>query len=403
MPDFQYIARELSGAEVTGVLSAASEQEAASSLAQRSLFPLRMDQVEDVAKGKKRWGNRVRTRDLTTLFSQLADLLHSGVPLLRSLDILQHQSSRPALAAVLGDVRDRVADGTPLADAVTAHPDVFSELTASMIRAGEEGGFLEDVLKRIAKFTEHQEDLKSRVVGAIAYPAFLAVMGTIIVIGIIVYLVPQFEPMFERLRERGGLPWPTTVLMNTSAMMSEYGIWLLLIAGILIVWAKRSLSSEAGRRWFDAWKLKVIGAGPILRSLAVARFCRILGTLLHNGVPVLRSLQISKDATGNMVLSEAIGNAAESISTGKSLAQPLKQSGQFSMEVVEMITVGEEANSLETVLVDIADNMERRTNRQLELFVRLLEPVMLLVMAVVILFVVIALLLPVFKSASSLN
>jgi general secretion pathway protein F len=293
---------------------------------------------------------------------------------------------------VLGDVRKREADGTPLADAVTAHPEVFNELTASMIRAGEEGGFLEDVLKRIAKFTEHQEDLKSRVIGAVAYPAFLAVMGTFIVIGIIVYLVPQFEPMFERLRERGGLPWPTTLLMNASALLSGQGLWLLLIAGILLVWAKRSLSSEAGRRWFDTWKLKVIGAGPILRSLAVARFCRILG-----------SLQISKDATGNVILSEAIGNATESISAGKSLAQPLKNSGQFSVEVVEMIAVGEEANSLETVLVDIADNMERRTNRQLELFVRLLEPVMLLIMAVVILFVVIALLLPVFKSASSLH
>ncbi len=149
----------------------------------------------------------------------------------------------------------------------------------------------------------------------------------------------------------------------------------------------------------DYWKLHVVGAGPIIRSLAVSRFCRILGTLLHNGVPILRSLQISKDATGNVILSEAVGLAAENISAGKSLAQPLKKSGQFSTEVVEMIAVGEEANSLETVLVDIADNMERRTNRQLELFVRLLEPVMLLAMAVVILFVVIALLLPVFKGA----
>ncbi len=403
MPEFQYIARELSGTEVTGVISAASEQEAVSSLSQRSLFPLRVDQADAAKPGRARWGRQIRSRHLAMLFSQLADLLHSGVPLLRSLEILQHQSSQPALAAVLGNVRERVADGTPLADAATAHPDVFSDLTISMIRAGEEGGFLEDVLKRIAMFTEHQEDLKSRVIGAIAYPAFLAVMGTIIVTGIIVYFVPQFEPMFERLKDRGGLPWPTTALMAMSDFLGAYGLWMLMAAALGIWWLTRFFATESGRRRLDSWKLNVAGAGPIIRSLSVARFCRIFGTLLHNGVPILRSLQIAKDAAGNVVLSEAIERAAENISAGKSLAQPLKLSGQFSTEVVEMIAVGEESNSLETVLVDIADNMERRTNRQLELFVRLLEPMMLLVMALVIMFVVIALLLPVFRSAGAMQ
>ena len=177
---------------------------------------------------------------------------------------------------------------------------------------------------------------------------------------------------------------------------------MLLGAIVGSVWlTRRYLATPEGRRKYDTWRLNIIGVGPIIRSLAVSRFCRILGTLLHNGVPILRSLQISKDATGNVVLSEAIGLAAENISAGKSLARPLKSSGQFSTEVVEMIAVGEEANSLETVLIDIADNMERRTNRQLELFVRLLEPVMLLLMAVVILYVVIALLLPVFQGAGA--
>ena len=403
MPEFQYIAREMTGGEVTGVISAASEQEAVSSLSQRSLFPLQVDIAQDATTSKRGWGKKVRSRHLATLFSQLADLLHSGVPLLRSLEILQQQCSQPALAAVIRDVRERVADGTPLAEAVTAHPHIFNDLTASMIRAGEEGGFLEDVLKRIANFTEHQEDLKSRVVGAVAYPAFLAVMGSLIVAGIIIFLVPKFEPLFEKHRARGGLPWPTTVLMGFSDLLSNYGIWVLLGAVLAIWWTKSYLATEAGRRRFDIWKLNVIGAGPIMRSLAIARFCRILGTLLHNGVPILRSLQISKDATGNIILSEAVASAAENISAGKSLARPLQQSGQFSTEVVEMIAVGEEANSLETVLVNIADNMERRTNRQLELFVRLLEPVMLLVMAIIILFVVIALLLPVFQGAGALQ
>jgi len=402
MPDFQYVARELSGTEVTGVISAASEHEAVSSLSQRALFPIRVNMAEDASKKRWSFGAKIRNRHLATLFSQLADLLHSGVPLLRSLEILEHQSSNAALSAVLGDIRERVADGTPLADAATAHPDVFNDLTVSMIRAGEEGGFLEDVLKRIATFTEHQEDLKSRVVGAVAYPAFLSVIGTIIVTIIVVWFVPMFEPLFQRLEKRGDLPWPTTTLMAISDFMGSYGLWFL-IAMAGVIWAlNRYFSTVEGRRRLDYWRLHIYGAGPIIRSLAVSRFCRILGTLLHNGVPILRSLQISKDATGNVILSEAIGQAAENISAGKSLARPLKSSGQFSSEVVEMIAVGEEANSLETVLVDIADNMERRTNRQLELFVRLLEPIMLLLMAMVILFVVIALLLPVFKGASAI-
>jgi general secretion pathway protein F/type IV pilus assembly protein PilC len=402
MPEFQYVAREMSGREVSGLLTAGSEQEAINSLAGKSLFPTRISLAEAEQKQQRAVGKRVRGKHLAVVYSQLADLLHSGVPLLRSLEILEQQSSHATVAAVLQDVRQEVADGSRLADAMRKHPRVFNELSLSMVRAGEEGGFLEDCLKRVAVFTEHQEDLKGRVVGAMAYPVFLFVACVCIVTAMIVFLVPQFAPIFERLKARGGLPWATTVLLGLSEGLQSWGIWVLI--GLVAVgsWAYNYAKSDDGRRLLDGWRIKLVLLGPIVKSLAISRFCRILGTLLKNGVPLLQSLRIAKDATGNVVLSDAIGMAAENVSAGKSLARPLAASGHFPREVVEMISVGEEANNLEQVLINIADNMEQRTYRDLDLFVKLLEPLMLLLMGGVILFVMVALLLPVMKSASTL-
>lgn len=403
MPDFQYTARELSGRQVSGVLTAVSEQDAVSSLATKALFPIKIGLAPTETAKQKQVGRRVGAAHLATFFAQLGDLLHSGVPLLRSLEILERQTNKPALAMVLQQVREDVADGTRLAEALRSHPRVFGELAVSMVRAGEEGGFLEDVLKRIAQFTEQQEDLKGRVVGALAYPLFLMVIGGLVVTGLIAFMVPQFEPIFERLREKGELPFATQLLMAFSAGLQKYWFWALFPIFGGVWWLKNYAESDAGRIVFDRVRLNIPGAGPIFRSLAISRFCRILGTLLKNGVPILPSLRIAKDATGNRILSSAIGAAADNISAGKSLAKPLSTCGQFPVEVVEMISVGEEANNLEQVLLDIADGMERRTYRRLELFVRLLEPMLLLVLAVMVLFLVIALLLPVFQSAGALN
>jgi general secretion pathway protein F/type IV pilus assembly protein PilC len=402
MPDFEYIAREISGREVTGLLTAGSEQEVVSSLAGKSLFPTRIALAETAVRQQQSVGKRVAAKHLAIVYSQLSDLLSSGVPLLRSLEILEQQASRPAVTAVLQDVRQQVADGTRLADSMRKHPRVFGELAISMVRAGEEGGFLEDALKRISIFTEHHEDLKNRVMGAMAYPAFLMVACIGIVMGILVFLVPKFAPVFDRLAEKGELPLATVILLSGSDLLQKYGIWM--AAGIAIAggWLYNYTKTDEGRMRFDGIRLRLKGLGPIVRSLAISRFCRILGTLLKNGVPILQSLRIAKDATGNRVLSEAISVAAESISAGKSLARPLGSSGHFPREVVEMIAVGEEANNLEQVLLNIAENMEQRTYRELDLFVKLLEPMMLLVMGVVILFIMVALLLPVFMATSGM-
>ncbi len=402
MPAYQYVACELSGEQVTGVVTAPNEQEVVTSLTAKDLYPVEIQQVESTST-EVGAGRKVAARYLAVFYSQLADLLHSGVPLLRSLELLERRTTQASLKAVVSEVKSQVADGKSLAESMRQHPQAFSELAVSMVRAGEEGGFLEDVLKRIAVFSDQQQELKSRVIGASAYPLFLVTMGTIIVTVMLVFFVPKFEPIFDRMSTRGELPWATTALMSFSKVLQDFGVILLMAIIVGIVVVVRYVQTDAGRLLFDRLRLSVYQVGPIARDLGIARFCRILGTLLQNGVPILRALRIAKDAAGNRVLSEAIAAAAENISTGRSLAQPLADSGEFPEEIAEMIAVGEEANNLEQVLVDIADNLERHAQRNIELLVRLLEPVMLLVIAGMILFVVVGLLLPIFQSSGVLT
>jgi len=402
MPDFSYEALANTGIRNQGTLTANSRHEVMSMLDARGLFPVRIELVKTAGAGRQ-GVKKVKSRVMAGFFAQLADLLRAGVPLLRALQILERQSSNPALSEILRDVHVKVADGTSLADAMAQYPGAFTELAVSMVRAGEEGGFMEDVLERIATFTEHQEDLKGKVIGAMAYPIFLAVTGVVILNILVLFFVPKFEPIFIKLDEKGELPWLTKFLIGTSHFMLDYW-WIVaaLCVGAFITfrnWAR----TEKGRTTLDGWRLKIPSAGTIYLNLALSRFTRILGTLLKNGIPILQSLRIAKDSTGNRVLSAAIDHAAENVTAGNALAAPLGQCKYIPRDVIEMISVGEESNHLEKVLLDIADGLEKRTSRQLELFVRLLEPVMLLVMAGITLLVVAGLLLPVFKMSSAVS
>jgi general secretion pathway protein F/type IV pilus assembly protein PilC len=399
MPDFTYEAMATSGVRTKGTLTAQSPREVMSMLDARGLYPIRIDEAKANIVAR-RWGSRVKPRTMAAFYAQLADLLQSGVPLLRSIELLERQSSQPALGEVLREVRARVADGTSLGDAMAQHPRAFSELAVSMVRAGQEGGFLEDVLRRIADFSEQQEDLKSKVMGAMAYPIFLATVGSLVILGLIIFFVPRFENIFKQLDKEGQLPTLTVALIGTSNFLIYWG-WALAIAlvGLGLLYWNWSKTPKA-RQFLDAMKLRLPGAGGIALSLALSRFTRILGTLLHNGIPILTSLRIAKDSTGNKVLSDAIEKSAENIKAGDKLATPLAACKHFPRDVVEMIAVGEESNNLDKVLVDIANALEKRTTRHLELFVRLLEPLMLLVMAVGVLLVVLGLLMPIFRMAS---
>ena len=272
-----------------------------------------------------------------------------------------------------------------------------------MSRAGAEGGFLEDALTRVGIFTEQQAELKSRTIGALIYPAVLAGIGTIVVAGLLIFFVPKFGELFQQLRDLGELPAVTDWLLAFSSFLRRFGWMLVIAAGFVWVAIQMQLNTEKGREFADRIKIKVPMMGKIFLDLAVARFCRVLGTLLKNGVPILTALDISRDATGNRVLSAAIAKASENITSGESLSRPLERSGHFPQNVTEMITVAEESNTLDSVLVNIADGLEKQTIRRLDLFVKLIEPLMLMVMAGIILIVVVALLLPIMKMGNVLQ
>jgi general secretion pathway protein F/type IV pilus assembly protein PilC len=401
MPEYAYIARDVEGQKVTGSLSAASERDVLNILSGKSLFPVEVcpEKVSRSPLSRKRVGGQT----MANTYNQLAALLRSGVPLLRAIKVIRQQTSNARLKDVLDDIAHRVEDGATLGEAMARYPRVFSEMAINMVRAGGEGGFLEDALDRVSKFTEEAEDLKSRTVGALAYPAFLGVIGTLVVGGLVIFFVPRFAEMFSGLREKGELPMMTDWLLWLSDSFWYYSLPILVITVIVTVFVWYQLETESGKRWRDFIKLRLPMLGPVFTSLAVARFCRVLGTLLNNGVPILKSLQISSAAAGNRILAEAIADASENISSGQSLATPLGRCEHFPNTVVEMISVAEESNTLDQVLIEIADGLERRTVRRLDLVVRLLEPMMLLILAAVVLCVVIALLMPVMKMSSMLR
>lgn len=406
MPEFTYVARKATGDKVTGSLAAASRQEVLAILASQSLFPveIRAEAPRRQLPGRR----RIPMQLLAITYSQLADLLRSGVPLLRALDVLRKQTAHPRLAEILSDIHDRVEDGATLGDAMARFEHIFGEMAVSMIRAGGEGGFLEEALARVAEFTETQDDLRRRTLGAMAYPMMLAVVGLLVVTGLVIFVVPRFEQLFGRLRERGELPALTDWLLWLSNLPWRWDFWFpwggAVLGGLILGGAAlgRWLQTEPGRLWRDQVKLRLPVAGGIFLSLSIARFCRVLGTMLRNGVPILRSLQVASDAAGNRVLAEAIKKATENIRAGQNLAGPLAASGHFPPTILAMIAVAEESNTLETVLIQIADSLEKRTWRQLDLAVRLLEPVMLLLLAGAVLLVLVGLLYPMFKMSYAL-
>lgn len=413
MPEFSYQARNLSGAVISGTLTANDREDAISQLAAKTLFPVAVEPATSLFAGL--FGSssdnakvKVSNAQLGPFYSQLADLLGAGVPLLRSLQLIEEQASNPSLREIVADLRSQVSDGRQLADAFSRHPETFPKFVTSLIEAGEEGSFVEDILRRLADINAHQAELKGKVVGAMIYPTFLLSFGAITVIVMLTYFVPKFEPMFARMKADGTLPTATTVLMSVSDFLATW--WWLVLAAIagVVIGIMRWLKSPTGQRMLDGVLIKEfqigrqsVGPGLVFRSLAVSRFCRVLGTMLDNGVSMLRSLEIAENAAGNVVLGDAINKAASQVTEGKSLAQPLRKSGQFSAEVVEMIAVGEESNRLEKVLVNVAEILEKRVQRRLDIFVRMIEPIMLLMLAAVVTFIVAALLLPILQSSST--
>lgn len=398
MADFLYHAKTATGETVNGVVSAETEATALRVLADRNLFPLTLR--NPAAETRRRTvRQRIRTRDVGILYGQLADLIGSGVPLLRALDTLVQSTVNKRLVAVMREVRGAVADGKSLTDALRGFPEVFSTLHTAMVQAGERASFLEDVLRSLSGFLERLDELRNKVLGSMIYPALLAAVGSVVLTGALLFFVPRFEPLLGDAPK----PLPTELVFALSRALRGYWYLLALAAGGLGVLLWSAISSERGRRLLEEWRLRVPVIGDALRLLAITRFCRILGTMLANGVPILQALAISRGATGSRILGDRITEAMENVRGGKPLTEPLRQGGYFPEQILAMIRVAEESNRLDKVLLHIADTVERRTNRQVDQAVRLLEPLILCLVAMAIGFLALGLLLPIFTMASALG
>jgi type II secretory pathway component PulF len=402
MQEFAYTARTLTGQDVDGLIAADSRGDVMAILTERSLFPL--DVIPAKASGfSLKLNRRINAELLANTLTQLADLLANGVPLLQALSVLIQQTPHERMQTVLSDIRSRISEGAQLYEAMGAHGDVFNDLTISIVRAGTEGAFLEESLQQTAEFLERTEELKAKVKGAMAYPAFLAAAGSIVTIVLIVFFVPKFSDLFAQLERKGTLPGATVALLWLSDFLGRFGILVAMALAGMVYGVRKWAASPGGREIVDGYKTKVAVFGPIFLNGATSRFCRILGTLLRNGVPILKALNISSDSSGNVVLGRAIQESAKNISAGESLSGPLSKCGLLPPNVMAMISIAEEANNLENVLNNIADNIDKKVARQLDTMVRLIEPALLMVMGSAVLFVIVALLLPVFEMSTSMS
>jgi len=392
MATFKYVVRLADGREQDGTLVAENEAVAIRLLGQQGLFPIKVWQ-DDAGQGGLRIRGRVKLSELSNFYTQLADLLKAGVPILRSLDVLSRQNQRRAISGIIKELKEDVASGVTLADAMEKHTLVFPELHVGMVRAGEQGGFIMQVLHRLAGFVEQKDQLRNKVIGSMIYPVFLLIIGLAVVIVMTTYFLPKLEPMFQGME----LPALTRAVMGFGKILENYylpvGFGLVLV-GVLIV---PYIRSEKGQEKWQKLQLHLPVVGKIIRMVAICRFCRIFGTLLGNGVPMINSLNISRESAGNSIMGNVIGNAAESVRGGKGLAKALADSELFPIDIVDMIAVAEESNRLSTVLVEIADSQENRLMRKIDVAVRMLEPVMLLIVFGMVFVIAMAVLLPILQ------
>ncbi len=400
MPTFTYKAIDATGKNVRGTLVADSQQAALGQLGERALYPVEIIEGSPIQRSSLWTGQRrVKLRHLTTFYGQLADLLRAGVPMLRSLDVLGRQTSNKMLSEIVREIREDVAGGTSLADSMAKHPHVFKNLHVAMVRAGEVGGFLEDVLSRIAQFVERQDELRNKLIGSMIYPCILVVIGSGVIISMLTFVVPKLRPFIERAQPNV----LTRIVFLACDVLQHYGVFLfggLFVAVAVILAYSRT---DAGRYKIDLWKLKMPVLGRTLVMIALCRFCRILGTLLKSGVPILQALRIAKDSADSAILAAEIDKAVESVQKGGTISQNFSQCALFPLDLVDMIAVAEESNSLDAVLVQIADTNETRTARMIDMGVRLVEPMLLVIIAGIVAMIAIALLVPILGMSAHLS
>jgi type IV pilus assembly protein PilC len=423
MPTFQYEALDEGGKPQKGTITAGSSEEAIARIRSQGYFPtsVREQKVKrskstaraGAGKAKKKSAGfsinigGVSNKQLTTFTRQLSVLQDAGLPILRSLAILEQQQKPGKLKTVLDEVHEDVSSGATLSDAMAKHPSAFNKLYTKMIAAGEVGGVLDLILQRLAEFMEKAAKLKRRIIGAMIYPAMVILVAMVIVLGIMVFIVPKFETIFEDFD--ADMPTLTIMLIKFSKWLGGrlYDgqipglIWVLLspIAFFIIFkLVRRSKSGRAGTDWFA---LRVPVAGGLIKKSVIAKFTRTLGTLVSAGVPILDAIMITSETTGNYVYETALMGVHDSVRQGESFADPLRQAKVCDAIVVNMIDVGEETGDLDKMLLKIADNYDEEVDVAVAGLVSMLEPIMVVVLGGIVGFIVVALFLPLVKLMQS--
>jgi general secretion pathway protein F len=399
---FEYIALDEKGNQLKGFIDAPGIAIARQKLREENIYPVEINQAETKKESalsgalKINLWERVSAGQVAVLTRQLSTLLGAGMPLVPSLSILMQQEKNPLLKKSLAQIREKVNEGKSLTEAMSEFPKIFPPFYLNMVRAGEASGTINLVLERLADFSENQQALMSKIRSALAYPIIMLIIGTSVIFLLMTFVVPKITGIFTDMNQT--LPLVTIILIQVSNFLKSFW-WLILIilAASIAVFKYMTAGTDAGKRTWDNVKLKIPVMGQINRKIAIARFCRTLSTLLESGVPLLAAMEIVRNIVNNVVIGDAIHQAARDLEEGKGLSGPLTKSGLFPPLVTEMIAVGEQSGTLEGMLNRIAIAYENESQANIMVMTSLLEPVMILVMGLVVGFIVVSILLPIFE------
>ncbi|MDX1762838.1 MAG: type II secretion system inner membrane protein GspF [bacterium] len=399
MPVYEYKALNKKGKSVAGIVDADSSLEARTKLRDQEVFIT--DLTETTAVQEKKGStqitlfSRIRPMDVSVMIRLLSTLLNAGIPLLEALSAIIDEHDHKGLKKILSQVRESVREGRSFADALAPHSRVFSPLMVNMIRSGESSGSLEIVLLRLADFLEQQVTTRRKVQSAMTYPVVTISIAILILFFLLVKVVPSVTEIFADMQQT--LPLPTAVLIAVSEFVKDYWWLFLLLLVAIFSGIKAYTKTPGGEIQFDRYKLKMPLFGPLTRKIAISRFSRTLGTLLKNGVPLLNALDIVKNVVGNRILEDTIEDARVRIGEGSTIHEPLRRSGVFPSTMIHMINVGERSGTLEEMLGKVADITDNDIDTTIDTLTSLMEPVMILGLAIIVGFIVFSILLPIFE------
>ncbi|MBW1919922.1 MAG: type II secretion system F family protein [Deltaproteobacteria bacterium] len=402
MPVYVWVAETKRGRKLKGEIDAANENIALSQLKKRNFTVKKLKpKPKDIFEGISFLQPKVTSKDIVVFTRQFSTMIDAGLPLVQGLTILAEQSENPTFKKILKEITRDVEGGSTLAEAMKKHPKVFDDLFVNLVAAGEVGGILDTILRRLAFFIEKAQKLKAQIKGALTYPIVVVCIAIIVIAVILIFVIPVFEEMFASFG--AALPAPTQLVVNLSRFMKSNVHWVLLGAGILFYGFRRYRKSELGRRQTDALFLKLPIFGELLKKTAVARFTRTLGTMISSGVPILDALEIVAKTAGNVVIEEIIYEVRASIAEGQTIAEPLSENDIFPGMVIQMIAVGEATGALDTMLEKIADFYDEEVDAAVAALTSMLEPLLMLFLGGAIGGLVIAMYLPIFQMAGAIG